>query len=342
MSVSTASLRRHAHLRAGAALLCLFGCAHTPTIVLETEHATTLLVQQPALYPETIEYDRVRDEFLVGSFREGAIYTIDQHGAARKLVDDPRLCSVLGIALDPARDRVWAVNSDLGASAKPSTPGPKHLATVGVYDRASGKALSYVDLAPLAGGEHLLNGIALDAAGNAYVTDSFSPNIYRITGDGVASLFVHDAQFAGEGINLNGLVVHPDGYLLVIKKSDGKLFKVPLENPSAFHQVRLDHAFVGGDGLLLIGARSLIVVANQVPGSASNSAFSIASDDGWATAKQRSTHALGDVYPTTAVLRKDTIYVIHTQLNRLIQAAPEEKPQLRARAKIQAIGRVID
>jgi hypothetical protein len=235
---------------------------------------------------------------------------------------------------------VWAVNSDLGASARPSSAGPKQLAAVGVYDRGSGRALKYVDLAPLSAGEHLLNGLALDANGNAYVTDSFSPNIYRITAEGEASLFLRDARFAGDGINLNGLVVHPDGYLLVIKKSDGKLFKVPLDNPRAAREVALDHALVGGDGVLMIHAGALVVVANQVPGTASNSALLVSSDDGWASATTRSTRALGDVYPTTAALRKGTIYVVHSQLNRLIQAPPEEKARLQAQAEIEAIGRV--
>ncbi|MEO8901496.1 MAG: hypothetical protein ABI488_07210 [Polyangiaceae bacterium] len=48
-----------------------------------------------------------------------------------RLVDDPRLCSVLGIAVDAERGQLWAVNADLGASTRPSAAGPKHLAAVG-------------------------------------------------------------------------------------------------------------------------------------------------------------------------------------------------------------------
>ena len=317
----------------------LVGCVRSPAVVLNPA-GSSLTVHRPALYPETIEYDRKRDAFLVSSFREGAVYAIDSRGEATVLVNDERLCSVLGIAIDEKRGRLWAVNSDFGSSVRPSCPGPKQLAAVGVYDLASGQPLQYIDLSPLAAGPHLLNGIALDAAGNAYITDSFSPSIYKIEASGHASLFLRDPRFAGDGINLNGVVVHPQGYLLVVKKSDGALFKVPLDNPHELTQVVTDAPLIGGDGLLLAGEDNMVVVANQVPGSASNAALVLASDDGWATAKLRAHQPLGDVYPTTAVLRDGTLFVIHSHLNALIQAAPEQKSQLRVEATIREIGKM--
>ncbi|HKP63641.1 MAG TPA: hypothetical protein VJV78_43200 [Polyangiales bacterium] len=321
------------------AIATLGGCARTASVAFESSGAS-LTIHKPALYPETIAYDRARDAFLVSSFREGAIYSVDRRGDATILVNDERLCSVLGIAIDAERGRVWAVNSDFASSLKPSAAGPKQLAAVGVYDLSSGKALQYVDVSGLSSGPHLLNGIALDASGDAYVTDSFSPSIYKVDASGRASLFLKDARFAGEGINLNGLIVHPDGYLLVIKKSDGALFKVPLANPAALTQVGLDAPLVGGDGVLLAGDRTLIVIANQVPGKASNAAIALASEDGWATAKVRAQQRLGDVYPTTAVVRDGALYVIHSKLNELLQSPPEQKAALRVEATIREIGKV--
>jgi sugar lactone lactonase YvrE len=146
---------------------------------------------------------------------------------------------------------------------------------LGIYDLSTGKPINYVDLAPLAAGPHLLNGIAVDSAGNGYVTDSFSPIIYKIDAQGNATVFLKDEQFAGEGINLNGLVVHPDGYLLVIKKSDGVLFKVPLAQPAQFSKVSINERFVGGDGVTLVGKKNLVLIANQTPAKASNAAYSL-------------------------------------------------------------------
>ena len=49
--------------------------------------------------------------------------------------------------------------------------------------------------------------------------------------------------------------------------------------------------------------QDLLVVSNQVPQLASNSAASVSSDDGWLSARLRAVEPLGDGYPTTAVLR---------------------------------------
>jgi len=322
-----------------AAGLALSACTPPAAVTLERS-GSPLFIQRAALYPETLEYDSQHRQFVVGSFREGAIYRIDEYGRATPLVTDPRLCSVLGIALDPKRGRLWAVNADLGASLKPSAAGPKQLAAVGVYDSTTGAALDYIDLAGLLPGPHLLNGLALDAEGNAYVSDSFSPAIYKVSAQGQASVLIRDAQFAGEGINLNGLVVHPGGYLLVIKKSDGVLFKVPLHEPSRFTKVDVAARFVGGDGVTLLGKSDLLLVANQTATVTSNAAFWLASDDDWATAKVRAVEPLGAVYPTTAAVRDGKLYVVHSKLNELIQAPPDKKSQLGEQATLEQIGRI--
>jgi DNA-binding beta-propeller fold protein YncE len=329
-------------LRTALALssLVLFGCGHSPAVRFENS-GQPLTVRRPALYPETIEYNRRDDKFLLSSFREGAIYEVDAAGNAALLVNDTRLCSVLGIAVDPERGRLWAVNSDIGASIRPSAAGAKKLAGVGVYDLTSGKPIHYVDLGPLADGPHLMNGIAVDGSGNAYVTDSFSPIIYKVDGNGNASVFLRDPRFAGKGINLNGVVVHPDGYLLVVKKSDGTLFKVPLSDPARFSAVAVPEHFVGGDGLTLIGKTGLVVIANRTPDAVSDAAYSLSSSDDWKTAKLVATQQLGDVYPTTAVLRQNTLYVVHSKLNELIQLPPEQKSSLQLQATIRPIGRVL-
>lgn len=184
----------------------------------------------------------------------------------------------------------------------------------------------------------MLNGLALDARGNAYVTDSLSPAIYEVDAAGRRSLFLQSSQFAGEGINLNGVVVHPDGYLLVIKKSDGALFKVPLDEPAHFSRVAIAERFVGGDGLVLTGKRDLLIVSNQVPHRTANSASALSSDDGWGSATLRAVEPLGNSYPTTAVLRGDGLYVVQSQLDELILAPPERKAELHAQATIRRIG----
>jgi len=308
------------------------GCVHTPASRLP---AATLAIRQPALYPETVLYDPTGGVFLVSSLRDGGIYAVDDAGRVSPRVKDPRLCSVLGIALDRARGRLWAVNADLGVSLRPSPLGRGQVAAVAVYAASNGTPQAYVDLALLVDGPHLLNGLALDeASGDAFVTDSFAPAIYRVRSDGSASVFLQSSRFAGPGINLNGAVVHPDGYLLVVKKNDGLLFKVPLSDPTAFREVRLERSLQGADGVMLMGRGGLAVVANQVPVATSNAIFFLTSDDGWESAKVARKVDVGPIYPTTSVSRGGTTFVLASHLDELLTAPAEAQSALRREGQL--------
>jgi hypothetical protein len=300
--------------------------------------ATPLDVHQAALYPETVLYDPADRVFLVSSMRDGGIFAVDDAGQVSAKVKDSRLCSVLGIAQDRRRGALWALNSDLGVSVRASPGGKGTLAAVGIYDAQSGAVRAYVDLASLLPGPHLLNGIAIDdQTGDAFVTDSFAPAIYRVRADGQAAVFLQSPRFAGAGINLNGVVVHPDGYLLVIKKSDGLLFKVPLAHPEAWSEVRLPARLLGGDGVTLAGKDALVVVANKVPAASTNAAFFLASEDGWDSATVRRAEPLGEVYPTTSVLRDGQVFVLSSHLDELIKAPPAAQPALRREGRLTSI-----
>lgn len=73
--------------------------------------------------------------------------------------------------------------------------------------------------------------------------------------------------------------MHPGGYLLVVKKSDGAVFKVPLATPQAFTRVAMTGSVEGGDGLWLTDPRRLLVVANRIPKVATDAALVLSSDD---------------------------------------------------------------
>jgi hypothetical protein len=151
-------------------------------------------IRKPALYPETIDYDPMHGAFVVGSFRDGAIYRIDGDGRATPFAEDDRLVSTLGIKIDVEHGRLWAVGADLGEGVRRSDAGLRRSADVAVYDLSSGAPIAHADLAGLAPGPHLLNGVAVDREGNAYVTASLAPVIYRITLDGKATIFALQAE----------------------------------------------------------------------------------------------------------------------------------------------------
>jgi sugar lactone lactonase YvrE len=328
-------------LTAALALAFGAGCGSASRVQLQST-AVPVSIAQPALYPETIEANQQTGKFLVSSIREGAVYEVGLDGAPRKLVQDDRLTSILGIAIDARTNRLLVTNSDLGAGVRSSARGARREAGVGIYDLATGQAIHYADLTTLLPeGDHLINGITVDADGNAYVTDSFAPVIYKVDPNGVASVFLQDDEFKGQGINLNGIAYHPDGYLLVVKKSSGTLYRIPVADPRQFARVNIATEFHGGDGLLFVGEESLVLVANQTPGVKLNSAYSLRSGDGWVSAEVVESRELGSVYPTTCTALNGKVYVLSSHLDEWIGAkegSREDIAKQARRAEIQEIG----
>jgi len=124
------------------------------------------------LYPEGIDYNPVTDKFIVGSFREGAVYEISLDGTYRQIINDDRLSSVLAVRVDVKRNKLFVVNSDIGASIRRYSNGPKKLASLEIYELSSGKAIHFIGLGKLLPKEnHLANGMTLDANGLVIIND---------------------------------------------------------------------------------------------------------------------------------------------------------------------------
>jgi hypothetical protein len=300
----------------------------TPTLELSASDppqlkvtAAPLSIRQPALYPETLELNPLTQRFLVSSLREGTVYEVDDAGGARQFLHDERLTAVLGIAADAPRRRLFVTNSDLGSSLRTSARGAKKEAGVGIYDLGSGQPLHYAELgALLPQDDHLVNGIAVDAEGTAYATDSLAAAIYKITASGSPSVLLQDTEFRGPGVHLNGIVAHPAGYLLAIDKSKGALYRIPIADPRAFRRVELPQGFVGGDGLLLVDREHLVLTANQAPGHDSHTAFVLESKSDWQRAHVVQALELGSNYPTTTAARAGKLYSLASHLDEWLAA----------------------
>jgi DNA-binding beta-propeller fold protein YncE len=296
-----------------------------------------------ALYPEGIEFNPKTGKFLLCSFREGVVYEVATDGTYRPLVQDERLITGMGIRVDVQRNRLLVVTADVGISVRRSAGGPGTFAALGVYELSTGKPISFTDLGKLRpdGEKHIGNDVAVDAEGNAYVTDSLAPVIYKVDLRGNATVFLESKEvFVGEGINLNGIVYHPQGYLIVAKKNDGALFKVPLNNPQKFSKIRTPRNFVGADGLALVDGSNLVVVTNRASGISSDTAYAIRSLDQWESAELVGEYAFkDDNYPTTSVVKDGKIYVVSGRIEKLQTAAAAERAGGYAqKAIIQQIG----
>ncbi|WP_208982281.1 hypothetical protein [Pseudovibrio sp. JE062] len=326
--------------RASALSFLMFSAASAQQTTLEfnAKESDGFSVESKALYPEGLEYDAKRERFLLGSIRKGEVIALNKDGTATRLVDDERLRSVVGIRVDAERGRLLVNSSDYGVATR-SAPSDKFASvSLGIYDLATGAPLKFIDLSDLKPAEKkFANDLTVDADGNAYITDSLAASIYKVTPSGKASVFLSHERFRGDGFNLNGIQYHKNGYLLVAKKSDGSLFKVPLNDPSAFTEVAMPQPLVGTDGLVLAGPDELIAITNRASGVVSNTVFQLLSDDDWSSATIGQTFKTGDVYPTTGVVAKGKLYVNYGHLHTL-SSALTEGDELKDTFHIQQVG----
>jgi len=284
--------------------LFMLACSEKSPTHVYTKHAN--------LYPEGLEYHPQKKKFLVSSMKYGKIGLVDDDGNYEVFIENDNLVSVVGLHVDRKNNKLYAANSDPGVSIKTKPETQKKIAGLGVYNLSTGKEIKYYNLEKLYEGAHFSNDIAVDGQSNVYITDSFSPVIYKISKDGKASVFFTHATFNGEGFNLNGIVVKDD-YLIVAKYNSGVLYKIPLDNPREFKQIKSDTLFYGADGLLFDDNGDLVVITNLN----TNIVFKLFSKDDFKSVKVTELDTNKWNYATTGVLRNSSVYILNSQLDYL-------------------------
>ncbi|TFZ66543.1 hypothetical protein E4631_11035 [Hymenobacter sp. UV11] len=274
---------------------------------------------QAGLYPEGTQYDDQQAHFLVSSQTAGRIGQVMDDGTYASFADDPQLISTIGLNLDAARSRLLVAVSDPGYNAARTTAATKgKLAALAIFNRSTGAKTGYVDLGGLrpAYAAHFANDIAVDDQGNAYVTDSFAPIIYKVDVQGVATVFLENAALAAPAgkFGLNGIVYHPNGYLLVAKSDEGALIKVPLANPNSFSKVTLTGVdLTNDDGLQLLDNTTLLASCNS-----QGKVYRVVTTNDFSSVSASGSFATGAVYPTTLARRGGVAsYVLASHLDAL-------------------------
>jgi len=274
---------------------------------------TALDIESEGLFPEGIAYDQSKDEFLITSLTKGRISRVTRKGKVTKFIEDKDLISAIGIELDSKNGRIIVCSSDPGVSEKTSKATQKKIAGMGVYDAKTGKKIKFMDLGKLNDGPNFANDIAVDVEGNIYITNSFSPVIYKVDKSYNASIFLQSDAFKGEGFALNGIDYHPEGFLLVAKSDTGKLFKVPVANPASFIEVDQSENLKGADGIVLIDQNQLAVISN-----AQKIIYILTTDDQWKSAELKNALTSPSLeFPTTGTLVKGEFYLLNAKLNQL-------------------------
>ncbi|PCJ66101.1 MAG: hypothetical protein COA58_08495 [Bacteroidetes bacterium] len=292
---------------------------------VSTPLPNAIAINESGFYPEGIVYSKSEQKFYAGSILKGKIISIDLSGNEQFFAEDTTLVSILGLAIDETNNWLIVCNSDPGMGIKTDALTMEKLAQIIVYDLLTGNKIRTTDLSGLIAGGHLVNDVTIDNNGNIYVTNSFSPVVYKIDASGNASILVNDVQFTPPmgGFGLNGIVYHPDNYLIVGKYDEGKLFKIPLNNPTNVTQITLDGTVNTVDGLLLMDNNTLVLVSNNLSGAPFNDAvYQLTTTDGWVTGSLDNTFTTpSGAVPTTLSMIDNTVYVNYSFLTSLLGGA---------------------
>lgn len=266
------------------------------------QEAQTINFTQPNLFPEGVVYDRFNDRFYVSSVTNGDIGIVTSNGGYMPFITDPALTATTGLEISTSRKLLYVSNSPGG---------------VGVYNINTGERVYWIDLAALLPGTPVfINDIALDPQGNAYVTNSAAPVIYKITPDGEASVFLNEPRLAlatGQ-FGFNGIEYNNRGYLLVSYTTPNQILKIPVSSPASYSVVSLNTGLNRPDGLLLSNNGKELVVVNNAGGGA-GMVLSFTSNDDWATGTLSNSFSTGPVFPTTATTDGKNVFVLYAYLH---------------------------
>lgn len=111
--------------------------------------------------------------------------------------------------------------------------------------------------------------VAFDAEGNSYVTDARGNKIWKVDVNGKLVYTLKSPLFTPPGwfnnlVSLNGIVYHPDVFLIVIHTFSGLLYKIDLtDGHISYDKVSVIKVTNGtlrfGDGLEILSPTKIVV-----------------------------------------------------------------------------------
>lgn len=282
-----------------------------------TQFRDEYILQSPMSVPEGVAFDSKTGRFFATGLLSGAVTAVDAAtGEERPFympTGQPQQLS--GVKVDEVRRRLWVCASEI----------QRMWGGLLVFDVDTGAQLGSFELSRAG----ICNDVALDAAGVAYVTDSFQPVIYRVDLQaGSVGEFVRDPQMAAPqgAMGLNGIVVTPDdrfvigGFstpskLFIVPRAGGEVREISLSgDPFA---VPGDFQFAGADGIVFVGD-ALYVINN---GGVQQVTFT-AEDYAAGVVKNRAVREPG---LSTATVAGGELYVIKSEVVRMmhLRQAPD-------------------
>ncbi|KAI3679551.1 hypothetical protein L2E82_51214 [Cichorium intybus] len=282
-------------------------------ISLESATPTTHYYQfhSTGWFRESSKWDEVKRRFVV-SFTDsgglGVVHVPDDHNPDVVLEEIPVVKNTdavgngtCGVFIDRPRNRVVVAIADVFGNT---------YSAVAAYDMDSWKRLFFTQLSSTADGKSFADDVTVDAEGNAYVTDAKGTQIWKVGVDGelvsvIRSPLFHAKEWYKDIVTLNGIVYHPNGYLIVSHTITGNLFKVEIKNDNKVTVVSVDSSLSIADGMELLSPTKLVVAG-------ANGVKLVESTDDWVTASVIGRSPVLKHRIATAALVKDgKVYINH-------------------------------
>ncbi len=197
-----------------------------------------------------------------GSFNLGGVVKAAPGGKAEQFVKPGAggSRSVLGVLADEKSGMLYVCSNDItgfGVRGPSDTKG----AWLKVFDLASGAPKGSFGLPDP---KSLCNDIAVGSDGTAYVSDSFTPNVYSLKPGGTAlEVWATDPMLAPakDGVGLDGIAVGADGNVYVTTFIPAKLFKIASKDgkAGAVTELKTSRAIDHADAMRAFGDSFLLI-----------------------------------------------------------------------------------
>ena len=285
------------------------------------EHQTfTYTIPGDAVFPEGVAVDRRTGFFYVGSTTDGTIF--------RGRLGWPSLAVFLPGGAD---GRSTAIGMKVDRSGRLYVAGGA-TGQAWVYDTANRRLVRHFDTGLRQG--TFLNDIAITPSGDAYVTDSLDPVLWRLPATAVRRPdptvaspeafidFTGTAVVYQAGFNLNGIWPSADGRRLVVVQSNtGQLFRIAVPTRRVAEISVAGGPLTAGDGILLAGRKLLV----------SRNAFqvidTVALDGDLASGRVTAEYTDSTfMYPTTIALARSRVLIVDSQFDRRSASLPPVLP----------------
>jgi Cu-Zn family superoxide dismutase len=271
-----------------------------------------------AVFPEGIAYQPSTGAFFVSSTTDGTIY----RGNVAQRTAQPFLpgntagrTTATGLKID-RQGRLFVCGAGSGL--------------IFVYDTKTKALLAKLDTGSRP--TTFINDVALTPSGDAYVTDSISPYLYRVAERApnqfqlkrFLALRGTPVDYSTPGFKLNGIVATRDGrFLITVQSNTGQLFRIDLATKTIM-PIDVGGATVFGDGLLLQG-HTLDAVAALARGQPRQIVTLRLSGDYTRARIIAARTAPSLMFPTTIARARDRLLVVNAQFDK---RGPGLSPQL--------------